>query len=227
MAEKTNNKKKNKIIGFIIKKLTYSKNVVPFQKEPSETLKQLIPVLIKEMQDLVGMNKLADANIKANASQVLKFNWHIQRSFIFKGQRSFVLVPLSHFKCRKAEFGMNNLQDIKLDLFNLHTVSKSTRVNSIRTDGVQCSVVLSLKLECVYERNKAEKEVKKRFKSKEKKDKEKREREQRTIKFDGDYIVGVDPGIVNIITNNILSSARVKNDQSHLKERKADIEKAQ
>jgi hypothetical protein len=163
-------------------------------------LKQLIPVLIKEMQDLVGMNKLADANIKANASQVLKFNWHIQRSFIFKGQRSFVLVPLSHFKCRKAEFGMNNLEDIKPDFSNLHTGSKSIHVSNIRTGGVQCSVVFSHKLEGFYERNKAEKEVKDRFKSKEQKDKEKRKREHRPNNFNKDYIVGIDPGIMNIIT---------------------------
>ncbi len=42
--------------------------------------------------------------------------------------------------------------------------------------------------------------MKKRFKSKEQKDKEKREREQRPINFNKDYIIGVDPGIVNIIT---------------------------
>jgi transposase len=120
--------------------------------------------------------------------------------FINKGQRSFALLPLSHFKCIKAEFGMSNLQDIKLDFSNLHTGSKSIHVSSIRTDGVQCSVVLSHKLEGIYERNKAEKEVKKRFKIKEQKDKEKRKREQRPINFNKDYIVGVDPGIVNIIT---------------------------
>jgi hypothetical protein len=49
-------------------------------------------------------------------------------------------------------------------------------VNSIRTDGMQCLVVLSHKLEGIYESNKAEKEVKKRFKIKEQKDKEKRKR---------------------------------------------------
>jgi transposase len=42
--------------------------------------------------------------------------------------------------------------------------------------------------------------MKKRFKSKEQKDKEKRESEQRPIKFNKHYTVGVDPGIVNIIT---------------------------
>jgi hypothetical protein len=49
VVEKTNAKEKNKVIGFIIKKLTYSKNAVPFQKEPSETLKQVTPVVIKEI----------------------------------------------------------------------------------------------------------------------------------------------------------------------------------
>jgi hypothetical protein len=64
-------------------------------------------------------------------------------------------------------------------------------MNSIRTDGVQYSVVLSYKLERIYETNKVEKEVKKRFKSKEQKDKEKREREQRPINFNKYYIVDV------------------------------------
>ncbi len=41
--------------------------------------------------------------------------------------------------------------------------------------------------------------MKKRFKSKEQKDKEKREREQRPINFDNGYIVGIGPGVVNII----------------------------
>ncbi len=95
---------------------------------------------------------------------------------------------------------MSNRQDIKLDLSNLFTGYKSIHMSSIRTGEVQCSVVLSYKLEGFYETNKAEKEVKKRFKSKEQKDKEKREMEQRPINFNKDYIVGVDPGIVNIIT---------------------------
>ncbi len=60
--------------------------------------------------------------------------------------------------------------------------------------------MLSHNLEGIYERYKAEKEVQKRFKSKEQKDKEKREREQRLINFNKDYIVGVDPVVVNIIT---------------------------
>jgi hypothetical protein len=55
MVEKLSGKEKNKVIGFIIKKLTYSNNVVPFQKEPSETLMQVIPVLIKEIQALTEM----------------------------------------------------------------------------------------------------------------------------------------------------------------------------
>jgi hypothetical protein len=93
---------------------------VPFQKEPIVTLMQVIPVLIKEIQALAGMNKLTETNIKANASSMLKFYWHIQKLFISKNQRSFTLLPLSHFKCRKAEFGMNNLQDIKLDFSDLH-----------------------------------------------------------------------------------------------------------
>jgi hypothetical protein len=97
--------------------------------------------------------------------------------FIPKSQRSFGLLPLSHFKCRKAEFGMSNFQGIKFDFSNLHTGSKSIHVDTIRTVGVQCSVVLSQKLERIYERNKAEKEVKKRFKCKEQRDKEKRKRE--------------------------------------------------
>jgi hypothetical protein len=60
--------------------------------------------------------------------------------------------------------------------------------------------VFSNKPEGIYERNKDEKEVKKRFKSKEHKDKEKREKEQRQISFNMHYIVGVDPGVLNIIT---------------------------
>jgi hypothetical protein len=99
----------------------------------------------------------------------------------------------------KAEFGMSNFLEIKVDFPNLHTGSKSIHMSSIRTNGVQCSVVSSHKLEGIYERNKAEKEVKKRFKSKEQKEKEKRERQHRPINFNKDYIVGVDPGIVNII----------------------------
>jgi hypothetical protein len=100
---------------------------------------------------------------------------------------------LSHFKHKHAEFGMKNLQDIKLDFYNINTGSKSIHVSRIRTDGVQCSVVLSQKLEGVYERNKAEKEVKKKFKTKKQKDKEKRESKQRRIKFNKDYIVSVHP----------------------------------
>jgi hypothetical protein len=97
---------------------------------------QVIPVLIKEVQALTGMNKQTETNIKTNASLMLKFYWHIQKLFISKGQRSFALVPISHFKCRKAEFGMNNLQDIKLDFSNLHTGSKSIYVSSVRSDEV-------------------------------------------------------------------------------------------
>jgi hypothetical protein len=72
-VEKPNDKEKNEDIDFIIKKPTYSKNVVPSQKEPSEILMQVIPVLIKEIQALSGMNKLTETNIKANASRMLKF----------------------------------------------------------------------------------------------------------------------------------------------------------
>jgi hypothetical protein len=103
MVEKGNNKEKNKVIGFIIKKLNYYKNV-PLQKEPSEILMQVIPVLIKEVQALAGVNKLIETNIKANTSQMLKFYWNIQKLFTSKGQISFTLLSLSHFKCRKAEF---------------------------------------------------------------------------------------------------------------------------
>jgi hypothetical protein len=200
MVEKPNNKENNKVIGFIIKKLTYSKNVLPYQKEPSQRLMQAIPILTKQIQALVGMDKLTETNVTANASQMVKFYWNIQKLFISKGQRSFALLSLSHFKCRKAEFGMNNLEDIKPDFSNLHTGSKSIHVSNIRTGGVQCSVVFSHKLEGFYERNKAEKEVKDRFKSKEQKDKEKRKREHRPNNFNKDYIVGIDPGIMNIIT---------------------------
>ncbi len=84
MVEKTNTKEKNKVIVFIIKKLTYSNNIVPFQKKPSETLMQVIPVSIKEIQALAGINKLIEANIKANACRMLKFYWHIQKLFISK-----------------------------------------------------------------------------------------------------------------------------------------------
>jgi uncharacterized protein YehS (DUF1456 family) len=56
----------------IKKYLRLSKNVVPFQKEPSETLMQLIPGLIKEIKALAGMNKLTETNIKANSSIILK-----------------------------------------------------------------------------------------------------------------------------------------------------------
>jgi hypothetical protein len=62
---------------------------------------------------------------------------------------------------------LSNLQDIKFDFSNLHTEFKSIHVSSIRTDGMQYSVVLSHKLEGVHEKNKAEKEVQKGFKSKE------------------------------------------------------------
>ncbi len=50
---------------------------MPFQKEPSEMLMQVVPVLIKEIQALAGMNKLTDTNIKANTNRMLKFYWHI------------------------------------------------------------------------------------------------------------------------------------------------------
>jgi hypothetical protein len=73
MVEKTDTKEKNKVIGFIIKKLTYSKNVVSSQKETSGTLMQVIPVLVKKIQALAGMNKLTETNIKVNASQTFKF----------------------------------------------------------------------------------------------------------------------------------------------------------
>jgi hypothetical protein len=72
LVEKFNIKEKNKVISFIIKKLNYFKNVVPFQKEPNETLMQAITVLIKVIQTLAGINKLTETNIKANTSRMLK-----------------------------------------------------------------------------------------------------------------------------------------------------------
>jgi len=183
MMEKVNSMEKNKVIGFITKKLTYSKNVIPFQKEPRETLMQVIPVLIKQKQALAEVNKLTETSVKANTSRMLKFYWHIQKLFISKGQRSFALVLLSHLKCKKSEFGMSNLQDIKLGFSNLRIAYKSIHVSSIRTDGVQSSVVLSNKLEGICKRYNAEKEVQKRFKSKEQKDKKrgKGNRDQLTL----------------------------------------------
>jgi hypothetical protein len=86
MVEKDNSKEKNKVIGFITKKPNYYKNVVPFQKEPSEILMQVILVLIKEVQALAGVNKPIETNIKANGNQMLKFYWNIQKLFTSKGQ---------------------------------------------------------------------------------------------------------------------------------------------
>jgi hypothetical protein len=109
VMEKGNIKEENKVIGFIIKRLVYFMNVVLFQKQTSETLIQVIPLLIKEIQTLAGMNKLTETNVKANDIQMLKFYWNIQKLFISKGQRSFTVIPLSYFECRKTDFGPNNL----------------------------------------------------------------------------------------------------------------------
>jgi hypothetical protein len=67
-VEKTNTKEKNKVIRFTIKKLNYSKNVVPFQEEPSETLMYVIPVLIKQIQGLAGSQNLERAIFRISRS---------------------------------------------------------------------------------------------------------------------------------------------------------------
>jgi hypothetical protein len=193
---------------YIVRKLTYTKSVFDFIKLPPQELIDVIPVLIEEIQNLIGTDKpITEKFIEANNNRMFRFYWHIQKFFITKNVKSFALVPLSHFKCRCMEIGTQELVDmiqtkrsrggqkkgaVKPELvpFNynfkcLNFGKKEIRVDSIRTDGIQASVVIRHKLNREHKTQTEEPANKKR---------------RVRMKPQADYLIGIDPGVVTLLS---------------------------
>jgi hypothetical protein len=195
---------------YIVRKLTYTKPVFDFIKLPPQELIAVISVLTQEIQTLVGAKTdevITEKFIEKNTNRMFRFYWHVQKYFASKNVKSFALVPLSHFKCRCMEIGTEELVDMiqtklppgrqkkgtvkpepipfSYNFDCLNYGAKEIQVKSIRTDGIQASVVIRHKLNRKHKTS-TEEPVKKK--------------QRIRVKPQADYLVGIDPGVVTLMS---------------------------
>ena len=212
-----------RVIDYIIRKLTFTTPVFDFRKQPPMVLIQLIPILILEVCSLLDCNNetiIDESFVETNSNKMFVFYWYIQKFFIEKEIQSFNLMPLSHFKCRNIEIGTNDLhsllqqssgigrkkkgqlapEPIKLD-YNIKCLnigSKQIQIDSIRTDGIQASVVLRHRLVGNHVNNRSKQEKEEEEEPKKKRRKKKIVIISPVMVVKPSYLIGIDPGIVTI-----------------------------
>jgi hypothetical protein len=207
-----------RIVEYIIRRLTFTTPVYDFIKLPPKELVKTIPVLTQEIRTFVGAETdeiIDESFVDDNTNNMLKFYWHVQQFFTNNNMKSFALLPLSHFKCRCMEIGTAELTkmvqpkknrgrpkkddakvaqpiEFKYNLKCLHTGGKKLQISSIRTDGIQVSVVIRHELVGNHKNNKTEK-------SNDKKPAKKRKKET-SVNEGANYLIGIDPGIVTLMS---------------------------